>query len=111
MSMQDRLAAIEARFEELTAEMGRPEVAADYERLQALARERAAIEEIVSLHREARDVQRALDDARSVLAEGGDPELVALAKDEVETLTTGLSGKIWQKISLVGELEEGKPPA
>jgi peptide chain release factor 1 len=90
MSIEDRLTAIEARFEELTAEMGRPEVAADYERLQALARERASIEEIVSLHREARDVERALVDARSVLAEGGDPEMAALAKEEVETLSARL---------------------
>jgi peptide chain release factor 1 len=87
MSMQERLAATEARFEELTAEMGRPEVAASYERLQALARERASIEDVVTLYREARDVDRGLHDARSVLNEGGDPDLVALAKEEVETLT------------------------
>ena len=49
--MWERLAAIEARFEELTAEMGRPEVAADYERLQTLARERAALEPTVTLYR------------------------------------------------------------
>jgi peptide chain release factor 1 len=88
MSMQERLAAIETRFEELTAEMGRPEVAADYERLQALARERAAIEDVVSLYREAREVERALAGARSVLAEGGDADLMALAKEEVEALST-----------------------
>jgi peptide chain release factor 1 len=79
---------MEARFEELTAEMGRPEVAASYERLQALARERAAIEDVVSLYREARDVERALAGARSVLAEGGDADLIALAKEEVEALST-----------------------
>ncbi|MEX1252979.1 MAG: peptide chain release factor 1 [Dehalococcoidia bacterium] len=85
--MQERLAAMEARFEELTAEMGRPEVAAEYERLQALARERAAIENVVALYREARDVERALAGARSVLAESGDAELSALAKEEVEALS------------------------
>ena len=87
MSMWDRLAAIEQRFEELTQEMGRPEVAADYERLQALARERAALEEIVTLYREEREVERALGDARAIVAEGGDPELVALAREEVAALT------------------------
>jgi peptide chain release factor 1 len=87
MSMWDRLAAIERRFEELTAEMGRPEVAADYERLQALARERAAIEAVVALYREAREVDRALGDARAIVAEGGDPELIALAREEVEALS------------------------
>ncbi|MEX0785979.1 MAG: PCRF domain-containing protein, partial [Dehalococcoidia bacterium] len=60
MALADRLAAIEARFEELTAEMGRPEIAADHERVQALARERASLEEVVELHRDYRDVDRAL---------------------------------------------------
>lgn len=31
------------------------------------------------------------------------------AVTEIENLTTGLARKIWQKISLIGELEEGKP--
>ena len=29
--------------------------------------------------------------------------------NEIENLTTGLANKIWQKISMIGELEEGKP--
>ncbi|OGO49858.1 MAG: peptide chain release factor 1 [Chloroflexi bacterium RBG_16_68_14] len=90
--MWNRLVAIEERFEELTAEMGRPEVAADFERLQSLARERAALEEIVSLYRSYREVDRALGDARAIVAEGGDPEMVALAKEEVATLAERFEG-------------------
>ena len=87
MSMWDRLQAIERRFDELTAEMSRPEVAADYERLQALARERATIEEAVTLYREYRDLERPLAEARAIVAQGGDADLVALAREEVATLT------------------------
>ena len=87
MSMWDRLATIEQRFEELTKEMGRPEVAADYGRLQALARGRAALEERVTLYREFREVERALQDARAIVAEGGDADLVALAKEEIDMLS------------------------
>lgn len=90
MSMWDRLAALEARFEELTAEMARPQVAADYERLQTLARERAGLEEAVTLYRQHRDLQRKLGDARAIVAEGGDPELVALAKEEIAALSKQL---------------------
>jgi len=86
MSMWDRLASIERRFEELTAEMGQPEVAADYERLQALARERASIDNVVTLYREYRDVDTALDDAKA-LTDGGDAEMASLARDEVDTLS------------------------
>jgi peptide chain release factor 1 len=88
--MLDRLAAIESRFEELTAEMGRPEVAADYERLQALARERAGLEQVVTLYREYRQAERALADARS-MATDGDPELVSLAKEEMTSLSERLA--------------------
>ena len=90
MSMWDRLAAIEQRFEELTQEMGKPEVAADYERLQSLARERAGIEDIVARYREYREAEGKLAEARALVQEGGDAELVALAKDEVETYTARL---------------------
>jgi peptide chain release factor 1 len=86
MALSDRLEAIERRYEELTAEMARPEVAADHERVLALARERSSLEEVVALHREYEQVQRALGDARAIVSEGGDPELVALAGEEVATL-------------------------
>ncbi len=85
--MWDRLASLEQRFEELTAEMGRPEVATDIVRAQALARERAALEEIVTLHSDYRALDQALADARSMVAAGGDPEMVALAREEVTALT------------------------
>jgi len=42
--MYDRLRDIEARFDELTDEMGRPEVSADYARLQE--ERRAILEQI-----------------------------------------------------------------
>jgi len=85
--MFDRLDATEQRYDDLTAEMARPEVAGDYETLQSLARERASIEQVVTLYREWKDNAKALDDARAVLADG-DPELAALAREEIESLTT-----------------------
>ncbi len=97
MTLWDRLAAIETRFEELTNEMGRPEVAGNYERLQALAKERAGLEQIVTLYRDYRSAERSLADARDLLADGSDPELADLARDEVATLTSRseeLEGKL-----------------
>lgn len=37
-----------------------------------------------------------------------DPVVIE-AVTEIENLTTGLARKIWQKITLIGELEDGKP--
>jgi peptide chain release factor 1 len=83
--MFDRLQATEQRFDELTAEMARPEVSADYERLQALAKERASIEEVVGLYRRWRENARALDDARAMVGDA-DADMAALARDETERL-------------------------
>ena len=86
MAISDRLATIEARYEELTAQMGEPDVATDHARVQALARERSQLEEVVGLHRESQKVASALDEARSIVSDGGDAELVELANEEIEAL-------------------------
>lgn len=82
--MFDRLKAIEDRYDELSQEMARPEVASAFDRLQALAREHAALQEIVKIAREYRAVQQSLTQARSIVQEGGDAEFVQLARDEIE---------------------------
>src|SRR3990172_6459093 len=82
--MLDKLAAIEQRYEELGREMARPELTGDYERLQALAREHSSLEDAVSMYRELRRLHEALDGARGIVEEGGDPELVAYAREEIE---------------------------
>jgi peptide chain release factor 1 len=86
-AMFDRLEATEQRYDDLTQEMARPEVAADYEKLQALARERAGIEQVVSLYRDWKSNGTALEGARAMLGDR-DPEIAALAREEVESLTT-----------------------
>ena len=85
--MWERLDGIEERYESLTAEMGRPEVALDYERLQALAKERASLEEIVSLYRQYREADRLASEARAFLDESEEPGLTALAREELESQT------------------------
>ena len=88
--MLDKLGAIEARYEELGREMARPELVGDYERLQALAREHSSLEDTVSMYREYRGLTKALEEARAIVAEGGDPDLVALAQEEIEQAEAGI---------------------
>jgi peptide chain release factor 1 len=86
--MFDRLEATERRFDELTAEMAKPEISGDYEKLQTLARERASIEEVTNLYRQWIENGRAIDDARASLADS-DADFAALAREELERLTAG----------------------
>ena len=85
--MFDRLEATERRYDDLTAELARPEISGDYEKLQAIAKERASIEDVVERYRAWRDNGKALDEARAMLGES-DPEMSALARDEVDRLTS-----------------------
>jgi len=88
--MLDKLDDIEKRYEQLAREMARPEVAVDYDRLQTLAREHAALEDLISLYREHRRTQQSLAEAEAIVQESSDPELVALARDEIATLSERL---------------------
>ena len=59
--MWDKLEAIEARYRELETEMSRPEVAGNYDRLQALAREHSSLKQIIDIITEYRSLQNDLD--------------------------------------------------
>ncbi|GAB4331179.1 MAG: peptide chain release factor 1 [Dehalococcoidia bacterium] len=81
-AVRTQLARIQERFDQLTAEMARPEVAADFEAMGQLARERSEIEPVVGLWQEFQAAQARLDQARGLLHEH-DPEMRELAEHEV----------------------------
>ena len=84
--MLDRLAGIEKRYRELDRRMAVPEVASDLEQLQALAREKAGIEELVTKYREYKATSRSLEETRAMFDDGLDEEMTTLAKQEIESL-------------------------
>ena len=83
--MLENLARIEARFDELTAGMARPEVATDYQKLAEYGRERAELEPVVASYQEYRDVLSQIEDARELLSED-DAEMAELARAELAEL-------------------------
>lgn len=87
--MLERLAEIEARFEELTQLLADPEVIADHRRVEEIARERASLGAIVELYREYRGTESALNDARALL-EDDDEEMRTLGRDEEQRLAPEL---------------------
>ena len=89
--MLERLAEIEARYEEISRLLADPEVVADHRRVNELARERSRIEEVVGLYRRYRETDAALTDARA-LAAGGDEDERALGQEEIERLAPDLEG-------------------
>ncbi len=83
--MQDKLRALEDRYEAITAEMANPSVIADFNKLQALAKERAQLDDVVRIYRELRNVEEQIDEAKQ-LQESDDAEMARLARDELLTL-------------------------
>ncbi len=86
----DSLERMAQRYDELMNLMAQPDVLADPQQLQVLAREQSALEELVSRYRKYQDLQRQLDDARRLLKEGAEPDLAELAREEITSLEAQL---------------------
>ncbi|HEY82175.1 MAG TPA: peptide chain release factor 1 [Dehalococcoidia bacterium] len=84
--MLEQLERIEKRYQELDEQMARPEVASDLKQLQALAQERASLEDVVTKYREYKATTKSLEETRAMLGDGLDEEMTALVKQEIENL-------------------------
>ena len=74
------------RYDELTDSMGQPEVASSYEKVQSLAKERAAMERVVGLYRDYKKTVAELGETQTLLREKPDPDLAAMAREEIARL-------------------------
>jgi peptide chain release factor 1 len=101
--MLERLETLEDRYEELNRLMAQPEVAADFERLQSLAKEQAGISDHVAKYREYKKTSQALEETRAMQEKGLDDEMAELVKDELASLEARLE-------ILNREIEEGLAP-
>ncbi len=100
--MIEQLENIEKRYQEIDRKMAQPEVSTDLNQLQALAQERASIENLVTTYREYKSIARSLEETRAMLDDGLDEEMVALAKQEIESLEMQLDGLAQQlKLALL----------
>jgi peptide chain release factor 1 len=66
--------------------MSQPDVATDFERLQALAVERSSLEDLVGKYRDYKATVASLRETELMLKQGLDDEMAALASDEIASL-------------------------
>src|SRR5262245_13735168 len=83
--MFERIAEIEARYQELEEELGRPELARDPAKLRELSQELASLRELVAAYRDWKRTSAALAENEE-LANDGDAEIRELAKAELPEL-------------------------
>ena len=84
--MIERLAELEARYEEISRQLSTPEIASDPSQLADLGREMSRLEPIVVGAQHWREVQTQLEQARAM---GNDPDedMRAMAREEVDRLS------------------------
>ena len=81
-NLEQKLEAVEKRFDEITAELGKPEVIADPARIRSLAKVRSALKPVVEQYRQLKTTNSQLVETREMLAEADEEELKALAQEE-----------------------------
>ncbi|MGZ8625272.1 MAG: peptide chain release factor 1 [Actinomycetota bacterium] len=84
MDLETRLAEVEARYEQVQAEMAAPDVAAEPNRLRRLGKDFADLQEIVAPYREYREALRQAQEARSLAKDERDPEMAAFLREEAD---------------------------
>src|SRR4051794_24521558 len=92
-----KLAAVEARFEELTGKLSDPEVLARPQAMQKLAKEHADLRELVDALRQHRDLSKRVEEAREMQK---DPEMRELARQE-ETELSGEATKLEERLKFL----------
>jgi len=84
--MLEKLAEVEARYNELEQLMGDPEIAQDYEKVAELAKERSDLQDIVMAYRTYQKQAEELEGAQELVYSSEDPEMKEMAQMEVDEL-------------------------
>ena len=88
--MEEKLAQIEEKFDMLTARMEAPEVYSDAQKYGETAREQRELEPVVTAWREVKRLRAAAAEARDLMDRETDPELVSLAREELDAAEAAL---------------------
>lgn len=88
--MFERLEDIERRYIDLSDKVNDPEIIADNEKWRVLVKEQSELMPIVDKYKEYLSCNKAIDEAKEMLAENPDDDLKALAKEELAENTQNL---------------------
>ncbi|MFP7169835.1 peptide chain release factor 1 [Terribacillus sp. 7520-G] len=88
--MLDRLQALEDRYEKLNELLSDPDVISDTNKLREFSKEQAGLTDVVQAYREYKDISAQVEDAKTMLAEEKDPEILEMAKAEIAELSPRL---------------------
>ncbi|GAA0468803.1 peptide chain release factor 1 [Alkalibacillus silvisoli] len=84
--MYDKLQNLEDRYNQLTDLLMDPEVINDSNKLRDYSKEQADLQEVVDKYRRYKEITQQIDDAKAMLEDESDEDMVEMAKDELEEL-------------------------
>ena len=84
--MFDKLDVIEKKYEEMSAQLGDPEMLADQTKYTRVAKQHRDLEEVVAKYREFRGLDAGIRDTRDMLEMEEDAEMLQLARAELAEL-------------------------
>jgi peptide chain release factor 1 len=98
--MLEKLAEVEARFDEVTRQLAEPSVVQNPRAMRDLGKEHRELEPVVESFRELRRVQANISGNRELVAQSRDAELVDLARSELTALES-TAARLEEKIKLL----------
>jgi peptide chain release factor 1 len=84
--MFERLEQIEKKYQELNDALASPDIVHDSSRYQKTAKAHSEVAPIVERYREYKDLKRGIAESKAMVAEESDPELRAMAQEELSRL-------------------------
>ncbi|KAA3659035.1 MAG: peptide chain release factor 1 [Chloroflexi bacterium] len=84
--MIDKIQQVVARYEEIEVQMSDPAVLADHVKLTELAQERSDMEPLVNTFKQHEKLTAELEEAQELAELADDPEMAALAAEEIKTI-------------------------
>ncbi|MDQ0352730.1 peptide chain release factor 1 [Alkalibacillus filiformis] len=84
--MFDKLQNLEDRYNQLTDLLMDPEVINDSNKLREYSKEQSELQEIVEKYRHYKEITQQIEDAKVILSDESDEDMVEMAKEELEEL-------------------------
>src|SRR6516165_7760752 len=88
LTLSEKLDQLDTRYQEMTQQLSTAEVVSYSARFQKLAKQHSELEEIVSKHREYKQIEKDLAGAHQMVVESEDAEMRHMAQEEEKQLTT-----------------------
>jgi peptide chain release factor 1 len=87
LTLSEKLDQLDTRYQEMTHQLSTAEVVSDSARFQKLAKQHSELEEIVSKHREYKQIEKDLAGAHQMVVESEDADMRHMAQEEEKQLT------------------------